>query len=304
MACAASFSLLGLAQAQPVAGPRSVPMAFTTGFESLKLNQGEHLGLVGGSLLFEAAPGWWLGPAVYGAATGQRGGFFVGGGELQKRWQLHQRLVAVTGVFAGGGGGGGAAVGGGLMLRPALSLLWDLGGWQTGPSVSSIYFPDGHIHSTQLGWILALNDRFAYQDWRRAGQLASTHERSGVGFDRIGLTLGRYRVRGTAQNIDAVGARADQWLTPRFFWSVEAAGAAHGGADGYAEVLGGLGAAAPLTPLGLPSLSLGARVSLGLGGGGAVQTGGGSLGKAAGSLTWNLSRNAYVGLETGYASAL
>jgi hypothetical protein len=307
-----SFAMLSASHAQGTAGNPSVPMSFTLGFETLKLPQNEHMGVLGGSLLFEAAPGWWLGPGVYGAATGQRGGFFVGGAELQKRWALGNHLTATTGFFVGGGGGGGAPVGGGLMLRPSASLLWDFGSWQTGPTVSRVSFPNGEIGSTQFGWMVGFSDRFAFRDWRRTGQPALASDRSGVGFDRIGLVLGSYRLTddslghaapGASRSTDYVGARADHWLTPKFYASLEAAGAAQGGADGYAEVLGGLGVEMPLSAIGLSSVSVGARTALGLGGGGAVQTGGGVIGKLAGTLTWNLGRDAYLAAEGGYVDA-
>ena len=43
------------------------------GFERVKLPQGERLGLVGTSVLFEVTDSLGVGPAVYGAATGERG---------------------------------------------------------------------------------------------------------------------------------------------------------------------------------------------------------------------------------------
>lgn len=310
-----TLCLPALAAAQPAAdGLQSMPMSITAGFETLKLDQGEHLGLASGAILFETAPGWWLGPAVYGAASGQRGGFFVGGGELQHRWRFGS-WTASAGFFAGGGGGGAsnALVGGGLMLRPALSLMLDMGGWQTGLSASSVRFPNGHVSSKQLGWVVAMDDRFFYRDWRAAGQQVYAAERSGLGFDRMSLTLARYRPHagsvgagssGTTGSMDLVGARFEQDWSSYLGWSLEADGVVHGQGEGYAEVLGGLGGRLPLAAVGLPCVSVGARAALGLGGGGAVQTHGGMVIKAAGTLSWDLNDSYRIGAEAGYAGAL
>ena len=133
------------------------------GVEQLRLPQGERMGLVGGSLLFDIGGNWGIGPAVYGAATGERGGFFVGGVELQRRWPIGDGVWLVTGLYAGGGGGAGAPVGEGLMLRPALTLLKDLGeSLQAGVSWSTVRFPNGRISSDQLGLVLAWRGEFVH----------------------------------------------------------------------------------------------------------------------------------------------
>jgi hypothetical protein len=96
------------------------------------------------------------------------------------------------------------------------------------------------------------------------------------------------------------GFRLDHWLTPQTYWGLEAAGAASGGAGGYAEVLGTWGVERPIS--GTP-LAVGARVALGLGGGGAVPTDGGVLAKAGLSMSWHLSRDLSVSLEGGAVTA-
>ena len=75
-----------------------------------------------------------------------------------------------------------------------------------------------------------------------------------------------------------VGARLgwpqNEYLTA----TMDLLGAASGGADGYAEFTGGLLAMLPLWP---DTLSLGAHLQAGLGGGGGVPTGAGPMGKAS-----------------------
>lgn len=274
----------------------------------MRLPNGEGMGLTGLSLLFDAGSGWWLGPAVYGAVTGGRGGLFVGGAEVQHRWRLGGgRLVA--GLYAGGGGGAAAPVGGGLMLRPALSWLHDVGPLQLGVGVSAVRFPGGDISSTQIALLLAWDGSFRYAAAERAGDSGSDARRSGVGVDRLIGTLTSYSLRGAGvreRRIGLVGARLEQRrsgapLGGDWHWGLETAGAAHGDAAGYMEILGSAGWDAPLTSGG--AFRAGARAALGLGGGGGVPTGGGVIGRVMLGASLELTPNLATGVEVGWLRA-
>lgn len=292
----------GLALAQTAAHERATPLSTSFGFETVRLPGNERMGLLGGSLLLEAAPGWWLGPAVYGAASGERGGLFVGGAEMQRRWRFGSRQL-VAGLFAGGGGGASAPVGGGLMLRPALTLLQDLGPLQAGLSWSQVRFPSGNIGSSQLGVVLAWDGVFRHADVGRAGAPVGDPGRSGVGVDRLLATVGSYRLRDgitPERRIGLIGGRLERRSDDgAWSWGLESAGAASGGAVGYMEVLGSVGwETAPLPDL-APGLRVGGRMALGLGGGGAVPTGGGPIAKAMLTLSARLSPTLSTGVELG-----
>jgi hypothetical protein len=58
------------APAEPVAS--AVPLAYQAGYERVRLAEGESTGLASGKVLFELMPDWWVGPALFGAMTGQR----------------------------------------------------------------------------------------------------------------------------------------------------------------------------------------------------------------------------------------
>ena len=61
---------------------------FRIGFEHVKLPGNEPLGLVGNSYLVDlGSDGWSIGPSLYGAATGRRGGFLTFGAEAS--WRRH-----------------------------------------------------------------------------------------------------------------------------------------------------------------------------------------------------------------------
>lgn len=286
-------------------GPmEGAPASWRLGFESIELPGNEHVGLLGtGVLIGLDGPksSWFVGPMIYSAASGRRGGLFVIGAEALWRspGPLGSRIEA--GVFAGGGGGAAAPVGGGLMLRPQVTWSWPLGvGW-LGATASRVTFPSGDIRSTQFGLSYSIDDRVAF---RMPGSAVSpTVGRGGLGFDRFWLQVGQYRdpPRG---NYGYGGIRGDQWVRPGIYVGLEASGAAQGGAaggsGGYAELLGLVGAEWPLFGNDRQrGLQVGVRGAAGLAGGGAIDTGGGPLLKLAGTLTWPLPQDLLLGFEAG-----
>jgi hypothetical protein len=297
------------AQGAPQSDWRSLPASARIGYETLTLPGDERMGLVGLSYLVEARPGLCLGPAAYGAASGQRGGFFTVGAEAALCTRLVGPLGLQAGLYVGGGGGAAAPVGGGLMLRPYANLLYDFGAFRAGVSVSSVNFPNGDIDSSQVGVVFDMPMTFGYLPVGSAPPARQGSARNGMGFDRVLAVGGVYRPRsgslGTSgaplpSNIGYVGARAETFLWPEVYVGLEANGAASGGVDGYAEVLGSVGAE---FPLGDSGFKLGGRLAFGMGGGGDMPMGGGLLGKAALDLSVPLSRDLSLGLEAGWANA-
>lgn len=264
------------------------PLRAELGFERVGLPGGESMGLAGATVAFKLGEHWWAGPAVYGAASGQRGGLFVLGAQLQRQWSLPGGWELGTGFYAGGGGGAAAPVGGGLMLRAAATLSHDIGPLRAGLSWSRVQFPSGDIGSSQLGVLLSWERPFRSFAAAASGQRQPAATGTGLGVQRIAGTAGRYALQGAdRRRLGMVGGRAE-WapFAGGWFGTVEAGAAASGGAAGYMEILGGVGWRQPL-PL-WPALALEARAAVGLGGGGAVPTGGGPIGKWAlgASLDW------------------
>jgi len=279
---------------------RTAPVRAELGFERITLPADERLGLIGGNVLFPVADRWWAGLGVYGAATGKRGGLFVGGAEIRREWELPWGFALGTGMYAGGGGGAAAPVGGGLMLRGALSLSRDLGPVRAGLTWSHVRFPSGDIQSSQWGAMLSWQGPFRSFDIDAIGQRQPTRDGTGLGFRRIAGTVGTYSLRGTdTRRIGTVGGRAE-WAAASHgaFTGIEAAAAASGGAAGYMEILGTVGwRVAPFSSL--PQLAFEGRGSLGLGGGGGVPTEGGGIGKLAAGVSFDWGNGWRSGLEAG-----
>lgn len=278
------------------------PASWRIGAERLRLPGGENLGLLGTTVLVGMGEHWFVGPAIYSAASGKRGGLFVLGGEAMWRGGGPFGSRVEAGLFLGGGGGAAAPVGGGLMLRPHLDWSWPLGPGWLGVSASRVVFPSGQIGSGQLGLVYSIDDHVRFTA-AGARAPASFTGRAGVGFDRVWLAVGRYR-GADGQRYGYGQVRVDHWLRPGSYVFLEGAGAAQGGADGYAEFLGGAGVEWPLfaaagTVAADRALHFGVRAAAGFAGGGAIDTGGGALVKLAGTLRWNLPQDLVLGLEAG-----
>jgi len=312
LALAAATLLLPWSTASAQGATLAVPSAHArVGFERIRLPGDERVGLLGTSYLVDlpVVEGLAAGPAVYGAITGHRGGFFAIGGEAAWRRQLAGPLGIELGLFAGGGGGAGAPAGGGLMLRPHADLLWDFGRFALGLSVSRVQFPSGDIGSTQVGVVFnAIND-FRYVPAARIGTPVRPRGRAGLGFDRIQLVGGMVHLRADTlladgssapRDFGTIGIRAEQSFSPNFYWGLEANGAVQSRVAGYAEYLGIVGFE---TEAVRNTLNLGARVGLGMAGGGGIQTGGGLVGKAALYGVLRLSNEFGLGFEVGVAGA-
>lgn len=264
---------IALALAGAACRAETVPARVEAGYERIELPGGEGLGLLHVSELVEFSPGWWAGPSLHGAASGRRGGLFTWGAEVQRQWRLGERLSLGAGLYVGAGGGAAAPVGGGLMLRPALTLDWNFGGWRAGLSASHVRFPsDSEIRSSQLGLYLAYD-----HSARFTTPGAFNGEGGGIGMRRVGVLLAHYDQANAEGGAGLVGARLGWPLGRHLTATMDLLGAATGGADGYAEFTGGLLAMWPV----VGPLSLGGQLQAGLGGGGAVPTGPGPLGKAS-----------------------
>lgn len=274
---------------------KNLPMSLTLSHERVQLPAGERMGLVGGSLLFETAEGWWFGPSVYGSASGERAGLFVGGVEVERRWRLGSGWQAVGGLYVGGGGGAAAPVGGGLMLRPAVSLLRDFGPWRAGFCLSDTRFPNGHIRRSPWGLVVAWDGHYRHAPAEAIGQPLSDMRATGLGFDQVQGLASAYPLKDdSGRRVGLAGARLIKRSGPWGF-SIESSAAARGGAAGYMEILGGLSAHQPVAA----GLEVGARASLGLGGGGAVASGGGGLTKLSAFVAWEPQPGWQLGLAAG-----
>ena len=250
--------------------PEELPLRTTLRAETLRLPQNEALGLIGFSGTASFGP-WYLGPGLYGAARGQRGGFFTFGQEGGGRGRPFPSLPLELegGVFVGGGGGASAPQGGGLMLRPHLGAAFVLGAARLGLELSRVTFPNGGIDSTQVALTLAFTSQGLWMPEAASRQSFEGPVRWGERslepeLIRVEATSASRTRTGTSQApLTLAGLTSARDLGGPWFSYLAADGAAGGSSAGYAQALGGLGLRLPLPgPRGLE-----ARLVAGLGGG-------------------------------------
>ncbi len=285
-------------------------------FEEIDMpDAGEHMGLYGIGAYQRFKPWLYGGISAYGAATGERGGFFTGGYTLGVEWQLPDNWIVDAGGYVGAGGGGAAGQGGGLMLRSHIGLKYDFNWGALGLNYSYVDFPNGDISSDAI--VLALDIPFSSptRSWGEAEHAAADYfgdDWSKVSRHRSHLAA---RVRAyspdsgskttAGQSLDdslgLVGAEYAYFLDDHWFAIFETAGAFSGGVGGYAELLAGLGYRFPLIANDrwalLPALTIGGA------GGGKVDTGGGFVARANLGLEYRLSPKFSIILDGGYLTA-
>lgn len=288
-------------------------------YETMTLPGNEAMGLVGLNYQTRFGSYWYGGLGVYGAAAGERGGFFTGGFEGGVRYPLFSNLEAEGGVFLGGGGGGAAPQGGGLMVRPHVGVTYGNETLRGGIQLSRIEFPNGNIKSNQIGAVIDVPFESFRLDGGYRGRLdylpydiSQTFQRSirlsvgmfGAEVQRYTPLNGSRRTDGSALNepFTTVGVRYENYWSHNSSWHLSTAGAMGGGADGYAEMFAGLGWRYGIFDSATTKsrLFLRADGAIGMGGGGKIDTGGGTMGKAALGLSYVLDNDWLVDIRSGY----
>jgi len=279
-----------------------------TTYENVTLANGEDMGLIGINYLLHPNEIFYYGLGTYGAATGDRGGFFTGGFVTGLKYELFKDFYVDSGVFLGGGGGASAdGQGGGLMFKAYSGLLVDFGTYSLGANYSYIKFPNGDIDSSQLGFIadmkftttladntLDLDSLYKYNFTSDEDYLVATYQ---TYFPKSDTKTRAGALR--TENVDLVGVEYGIHVTPSFVTYFESAGAFKG-ANGYMEVLGGVAYAKKLSK----NTEIFTKASLGLGGGGKVDTGGGGISKASLMLSYSPTKRINTRIGGGYFHSL
>jgi hypothetical protein len=279
-----AFLLLMVVAAPALAQePQARDARLVVHFDEYVLPGDERMGMLGGSLLYEARPWLLLGPSSYGALTGERGGFITLGVAGEAEASLTERLGVRGGAFVGAGGGRGGVhlSGGGLMLRGYLGLAAALPGIRVTGGVSHVAFPNrGSIRGAQgyLGVEYPFR-ALVLDDWIAGGMRgtgpASRSEFATV-YRRYWIPDGVVRDDGVSAQPDRMGLLGVEWrrrVSERVFVKIESEGHMSGGSEGYMQIFGGVGYRVPLAP----STEVRLSGAVGVAGGGGVATGGGFL---------------------------
>ncbi len=285
-------------------------------FEEIDMpDVGEQMGLYSLGAYDKLNPWFYGGITLYGAATGQRGGFFTGGYTLGLERQLFNNFIFDAGGYVGAGGGGAAAQGGGLMLRPHFALKYDFGLSQFGLNYTYVDFPNGNISSDAIALSLDIPFSSLILKWEDDGLTMDDY----FGVDWSNVSRHRSHIAARIRNyspangskttsggslnnsLGLVGVEYSYFIDNNWFTTFETSGALSGGVGGYAELLAGIGYRLPLTNDDkmaiLPALSIGGA------GGGSVETGGGFVARANLGLEYRFSPDLSLIMDGGYLTA-
>ncbi len=287
----------------------TVDADFRVNYDPVVFSSGEEMGLLGTTVLsniFQVGVlDFGAGVGVYSAVKGSRGGFFTGGLALNARFYINQ-VIFETGYFIGGGGGDGAPQGGGLMLRPHISILYDFKRFSAGISLNKIKFPNGAIDSNQIGIQIDMPFQLALLE-KRPVLLEGLQLRWEPFY--VAPTLQWYEPRSGAKTtsglpmnrkIRLIGIEFGKFMNDSLYFYVESAGAYQGGADGYAELLGGAGFQLQF----FNQFTFRIKGAMGSSGGGHVDTGGGLIGKGTLGLAYGITPDLSLEFDYGWVGAI
>ncbi|RLA81169.1 MAG: hypothetical protein DRG78_09675 [Epsilonproteobacteria bacterium] len=278
-----------------------------TSFESVEISPTEEMGLLGLNYLLEPNDNFYYGLGLYGAMSGERGGFFVGGLTAGLKYEVLENIYLDAGLFAGGGGGASAGQGGGLMLKSYLGGLYQFDNYSLGLNYSYITFPNGEIDSSQFSLVADMSFETICVEDNIDFSLFKNYNFS-QNRDYIVATYQAYKpkegVKTRSQtrlqdDVMLVGIEYGSYVSENFIAYFESAGAMKG-ATGYMEVLGGVAYSAKI----IDSVNAQAKLSFGGAGGGEVDTGGGAVTKASLNLNILPTKALNIGLGAGYYYSL
>ena len=229
----------------------------------------------------------YVGIGGYGALTGDRGGFFTGGVTLgYHRYvgdDVIDGLAIDAGLFAGGGGGASAFPGGGLMLRSHLMLEQEIGDVALRIGMVNTQFPNTSNSAYERATHPSIGIVIPTYQFNQPSKNSSALTTSIKRVAKIVPVSLRYRPdsdakkRGGASLVDdisLIGFQYQDYINNSLYRTFETYGAGTGGVDGYAKVLAGLGMNTELVE---DVVNLDVKLSLGMAGGGGIDTGGGLI---------------------------
>ena len=272
-------------------------------------NPGEQaMGLLGLQVNQIWESGAYAGFGGWGSLSGERGGFITMGIDGGWRIPMTKHLGVDLGLWVGGGGVGRASVGGGLMLRGHTGISWDTSHGTYILEWSRVRFPNGEIDSRQLALTAAFPFRMPVWQFQGAEPLPMPS----LGHFRdlsISMTAQNYAPVRSVRNLDGIpdraalalgGVEVRLRLGEQAFMVLDSAAAARGKADGYMDVLLGLGYGVDLADSG--RLRATGKLVAGAAGGGHLDVGGGLAIKASVGLEALVGRAVLLSVSAGYVA--
>ena len=249
---------------------------------------------------------FYVGLGMYGAVTGERGGFFTLGLNAGYKLPVLKKLLIDSGIHFGGGGGASTPDGGGAFILPHVNLELKLKNFSLTTGYSYINFFDrGEIRSHQLNASIQIPLKMNYASSDAAQNIFDLKDLQKSSWNREplrvavithlnNLSLKRGELKG--RTIRLAGFEFDTYMNKNTFLFIKLDGAYHGIRAGYMDIL--LGGGYHLSFNNQKTNIIG-KFGIGAGGGGGVDSKGGFLIYPDVSIEQHLANNIYASVNTG-----
>lgn len=249
---------------------------------------------------------YYVGLGMYGAVSGERGGFFTLGLNAGYKFSIYKNLILDTGFHFGGGGGASTPDGGGAFILPHLNLGVEFKNISVTTGYSYInFFDQGEIESHQLNAsihiplkinsasITAAQKEYSLKDLQASSWNTAPLEISAM-MHLNNLLLKKGKLSG--KTIRLAGFEFNTYLDKNKFLFLKLDGAYHGIRAGYMDIILGTGYHISMNN---NKTNVIGKLGIGAGGGGGVDTKGGFLIYPDLSIEQELSNNIFISLNTG-----
>lgn len=256
----------------------------------------------------------YAGVGLYGAVTGNTGGFFTLGVNAGIKKYLSDDFYVDTGFHFGGGGGKGAPDGGGAFILPHFNLGYNFKNFSINSGWSYVdFFDAGNIKGHQLNISLEIPLDYTYSDYEisenevdfadlKNSDWNINSKRTSLMFHQNNLKIkGDTRkvggVKYNGETIRLAGFELASYFTKNWFTFLKVDGAFDGIKAGYMDVFLGGGY---MYAFNKNNTNIVAKFGVGAGGGGGIETEGGFLVYPDVSIEQKLFSDIYLALNTGF----
>jgi len=229
----------------------------------------------------------YAGAGIYGAVTGERGGFFTLGVNAGIKKYLGKDFYVDTGFHFGAGGGARAPDGGGVFILPHFNLGYDFKSFSLNSGWSYVdFFDGGLIQGNQFNISLEIPLDYTYSDYEASENEYDfeTLQKSdwNINSKRTSLMFhqNNLKIHGNTQGINngktirLAGFELANYFTENWFAFLKVDGAFDGIKAGFMDVFLGGGY---LLPINKNNTNILAKFGVGAAGGGGIDTQGGFL---------------------------
>ena len=252
----------------------------------------------------------YAGTGIYGAVSGERGGFFTLGVNLGVKKYFSDAFYIDSGFHFGGGGGAAAPDGGGAFILPHFNLGYDFKNFSINSGWSYVnFFDDGLIKGHQLNVSLEIPLDYEYASYNQSekeidfSDLAKSDWNINSKKTSMMLHLNTLKIKGDTQGVNngktikLAGFEFDSYITKNWFAFLKVDGAFDGIKAGFMDVFLGGGYHFNINN---NNTNILAKFGVGAAGGGGIDTQGGFLLYPDVSIEQRIFNDLFIAVNKGF----